>query len=122
MAANPASKPSPAAIHKCRIGSAARVSIGGLKNIGNQGANVVCGEWLRGHASGLLQDQFGRYRRDNSCCGILRKSRREEVMQRLTIPTVGFAFTLMVALAWGQGTPADDAAIRKAADQFPPAW
>ena len=43
-------------------------------------------------------------------------------MRRLMILTVGFALTLMVAPAWGQGTPADEAAIRKAMDQFPPAW
>ena len=43
-------------------------------------------------------------------------------MRRLMILTVGFALTLMVAPAWGQGTPADEAAIRKVTEQFPPAW
>ena len=42
-------------------------------------------------------------------------------MRRLMILT-GFALTLMVGPAWGQGTPADEAAVRKAADQFPAAW
>jgi uncharacterized protein (TIGR02246 family) len=43
-------------------------------------------------------------------------------MRSLMILTIGFALTVMVAPASGQGTPADEAAIRKAADQFPPAW
>jgi uncharacterized protein (TIGR02246 family) len=43
-------------------------------------------------------------------------------MRTLMILAIGFAFTVMVAPALGQGTPADEAAIRKAADQFPPAW
>jgi uncharacterized protein (TIGR02246 family) len=43
-------------------------------------------------------------------------------MRSLMILTIGFAFTVMVAPALGQGTPADEAAIRKAAEQFPPAW
>ena len=28
----------------------------------------------------------------------------------------------MIVPAWGQGTQADEAAIRKVTDQFPPAW
>lgn len=43
-------------------------------------------------------------------------------MRSLMILTIGFALTVMVAPALGQGTPADEAAIRKAAEQFPPAW
>jgi uncharacterized protein (TIGR02246 family) len=43
-------------------------------------------------------------------------------MRRLMILTVGFALSLMVTPAWGQGTPADEAAIRKIADQFALAW
>ena len=40
----------------------------------------------------------------------------------VTFLTVGFALAVMVAPALGQGTPADEAAIRKATEQFPPAW
>jgi uncharacterized protein (TIGR02246 family) len=43
-------------------------------------------------------------------------------MRSLLILTVGVAFTFMVTPALAQGTPADEAAIRKAAEQFPAAW
>lgn len=43
-------------------------------------------------------------------------------MRSLMILTVGFALTLMAVPALGQGTPADEAAIRKVTEQFPPAW
>jgi len=43
-------------------------------------------------------------------------------MRSLLILTVGLAFTVMVTPALAQGTPADEAAIVKAAEQFPAAW
>jgi ketosteroid isomerase-like protein len=43
-------------------------------------------------------------------------------MRTLTMLAVGLALTVMAAPAFGQGTPADETAIRKATDQFPPAW
>lgn len=43
-------------------------------------------------------------------------------MRNLSILTVGFALTVMIVPAWGQGTQADEAAIRRVTDQFPPAW
>ncbi len=43
-------------------------------------------------------------------------------MRSLLILTVGLAFTVMVTPALAQATPADEAAIVKAAEQFPAAW
>lgn len=43
-------------------------------------------------------------------------------MRSLLILAVGFALTAMVTPALAQGTPADEAAIIKAAEQFPAAW
>ena len=44
------------------------------------------------------------------------------MMRSLMILTAGFALTVMGAPALGQGTPADEAAIMRVAEQFPPAW
>jgi uncharacterized protein (TIGR02246 family) len=43
-------------------------------------------------------------------------------MRNLMILAVGLAFTVTTAPVWAQGSAADDAAIRKATEQFSPAW
>jgi uncharacterized protein (TIGR02246 family) len=43
-------------------------------------------------------------------------------MRSLMILMVGLALTVVTVPVSAQGTPADEAAIRKATEQFPPAW